>query len=382
MVQQKSKRQSWVDFARGIAIILVVYRHVFDSLRNTDGLDTSNYMYLFHLNTMFYSFRMPLFFIVSGIFLSSSFAKRGLKRYVLNKGYTILYPYLVWGGVQIAIQIIFGKYTNGDRSLIDFLKLIIHPREEGQFWYLNALFGVSVLYVILKYTVKLKYVHQVIIGVAMFYGASLLNRNAVNLGFLNDIFAFYIYIVIGDGISRFVRNPENLKFLQSYKLLLLLFIPFLITQYTFLYLNYHHPEVGGYRYIEYYLPSLLLVIILIGCSFTLALSFILQKFESPGWLRQLGSYSLYIYVAHVVFASGTRIFLMNVFNVSNVLVLFFVGLAAGLFFPVVFYKIVRHFGMEWIFKLDENKMSWSKEKKEISSLEKRSMEIKSEPINM
>lgn len=369
MNEQVKKRQSWVDFARGIAIILVVYRHVFDGLNNTAALGTYGYMFLFHLNTMFFSFRMPLFFIVSGIFLASSYTKRGFKRYTLNKGYTILYPYLVWGGLQIAIQVFFSDYTNKDWAYSDFLTLLYNPRQTGQFWYLNALFGVSVLYALMKYIVKIKFRHQVILGLIFFYGASLLHRYSINLGFLLDIFSYYIFIVIGDGISKFMRDTKNLEFLQSYKLVLWLAVPFFVAQLIFLYLNYHHPEVGGYRYVEYFMPTLFLIIVLIGCSFIIALSFQFQKFEAPQWLKSLGSYSLYIYVAHVAFASGTRVFLIKVFNLTNVPVLFILVLIAGLFLPVLLYKVARRLSLEWIFKLDENKIRWSRteEQKPVSN---------------
>jgi fucose 4-O-acetylase-like acetyltransferase len=69
-VLQKSRLQ-WVDYLKGIAILMVVYRHVLL------GIERSNIHIpdsLVNANMVFYSFRMPLFFILSGMFISSSIA--------------------------------------------------------------------------------------------------------------------------------------------------------------------------------------------------------------------------------------------------------------------------------------------------------------------
>src|SRR5260370_3014244 len=69
----KTSRISWVDHARGIAIMLVVYRHVVIGLRRS-GVAISDTMY--NVQEVFYNFRMPVFFILSGIFVAGSLRKR------------------------------------------------------------------------------------------------------------------------------------------------------------------------------------------------------------------------------------------------------------------------------------------------------------------
>ena len=54
----KAGRYDWVDYAKGIAIFLVVYRHSYLGLK-LSGIDTTDYMYLEYGNIMFFSFRMP-----------------------------------------------------------------------------------------------------------------------------------------------------------------------------------------------------------------------------------------------------------------------------------------------------------------------------------
>jgi fucose 4-O-acetylase-like acetyltransferase len=73
----KSERLSWIVYARGIAISLVAYRHVFEGAKEA-GIGVQQYDFLEYFNILFYSFRMPLFFIISGIFISKNLKKRGL----------------------------------------------------------------------------------------------------------------------------------------------------------------------------------------------------------------------------------------------------------------------------------------------------------------
>jgi fucose 4-O-acetylase-like acetyltransferase len=163
-----SNRYDWVDYAKGIAIFLVVYRHVFEGLKRS-GLNSEDYIGFEYANIMFFSFRMPLFFIVSGMFLTSSLVKRGLSSFLTQKVKTILYPYFLWGIFQISFQIIFSAYVNSDRTPEHYTYLLYSPRRVDQFWYLYALFNVTMLYAVTRTFFKFKPLVQLIIGTVMYY---------------------------------------------------------------------------------------------------------------------------------------------------------------------------------------------------------------------
>lgn len=352
MAQSITKRQTWVDYARGLAIILVVYRHVFEGIKNT-GIPVDRYMFLEYFNIIFFSFRMPLFFIVSGIFLAASFAKRGLARYIDVKARTILFPYFLWGALQITLQIIFSNYANSDRTFYDYLYLLYQPKAIEQFWYLYALFNVSVLYVIVKYVFKFRMWHQLLLGVGMFYLASFVYRNNINIGFVSDILNYYIFIVIGDLIHKAMREPENIVRFQSPRITMYLLVPFLASQLYFLMANLQHPEVLKYRFVEHYQPALFLLIALTGCAFIISICFLLQRADKPRWLRTTGTHSLHIYVAHVIAFASVRAFLINVLHITNVPFLLLSGIISGLFIPILLYNLAVRVNMEWIFALKE-----------------------------
>src|ERR1700722_15434458 len=154
-------RLAWVDYLKGIAIILVVYRHVLIGIQRSvetalaSGLSVPRVPdYLSNANTIFYSFRMPLFFILSGIFISGSLAKRSLKQLIGIKFENLLYPYFVWVFLQITLQILLGGNTNSNRTLNDYTFIFYQPRALDQFWYLPALFNTTVIYLLVKTYLK------------------------------------------------------------------------------------------------------------------------------------------------------------------------------------------------------------------------------------
>lgn len=351
----KAKRQSWVDYAKGIAIILVLYRHVFEGIKNS-GIDVSKYLFLEEWNIIFFSFRMPLFFIVSGIFVSSSFVKRGMGQFIKTKLRTILYPYFLWGIIQVTLQLIFSPYVNGRIDLYNYLDLLYLPREIEQFWYLYALFNVTILYVLLKYGLGLKPVYHLILGLAMFLLSAYFYRHNIIIGFVSDVLHYYIFIALGDVLSKYIRDKKNSRIFESWPLFLLLILPFVVSQLYFLYANIQYPGTK-YQYVEYFDPLIFLPVAIIGCVFVISVSFILQKYSNAKWLEILGRHSLYIYVAHVIVAAGLRTILTRVFSITSVPILLVSGITVGLIVPVFLYKFAMRVNMQWIFTLENKRNS-------------------------
>lgn len=311
-------------------------------------------MFLEEWNIIFFSFRMPLFFIVSGIFVSSSFVKRGMNEFVLTKMRTILYPYFLWGIIQVTLQLCFSRYVNGAISLKSYLYLLYLPREIEQFWYLYALFNVTILYVFLKYRVGMKPWHNVLLGLVFFLFSSFLYQKNIVIGFLSDVLHYYIFIALGDVIANYIRDRKNWKLFSSWRLFLLLLFPFILSQIYFLYANIQFPATK-YQYVEYFNPLIFLPIAMIGCAFVINVSFILQKYGAAKWLHVLGKHSLYIYVAHVIVVAGLRVFLTTELHVYFIPVLLLSGIITGVVVPVLLYKLAVRINMPWIFTLEDKK---------------------------
>ena len=216
-----NKRHGWIDYDRGISIILVTYRHCYESMEKS-GLDLKSYPWLEYINVFFFGFRMPLFFIASGMFISGSMSKRGIGSYIQNRVQSILYPMLVWGVIQISLQLLFSNYTNSknDINYYYYVYLITDPRVTGQFWYLNALFFVGVIYAILKVKLRFTVWYQLFLGIFFYVLCGYINSQSINLGAINDILKYYLFFAVGDAISGFMLNDKTADLFTSRKVVI------------------------------------------------------------------------------------------------------------------------------------------------------------------
>jgi len=356
----KKGRLPWIDYARGIAIFLVLYRHILSGIKSS-GLDTSQYTLLEQGNIIFFSFRMPLFFMISGVFLGVSLLKRGLEHFIVNKWKLLLYPYLLWACIQVTLQFFLSGYVNsGGRSWIDYLYIFYKPREIDQFWYLYALFNTSILYAIVRIKLNMKGWSQLLTGLVFFFFSGWLVRHENHIGFLYDVLHYYIFIAIGDTLSSFILDKKNVSLFSSWKLFFIILPVFAACQWYFLITNIAHSSLGNgngklvyYSYVEDFQPALFLIIALSGVVFMANVSFLLQRYHAFLLLRVIGYHSLYIYLMHVLASSMTRIFLVKALGITNVPVLFVCGVLTGLVFPIIFYHFAMKRGAWWLFSLEK-----------------------------
>ncbi len=349
-----SNRLAWIDYARGICIILVCYRHCFEGLKQAGYVTAGNYPLLNILNICFYSFRMPLFFIISGLFVSSSLFKKGLNTYVNTRFKVIFYPLLVWGSIQITIQFFLKSYVNAHREPMDYLNLIINPRRIEQFWYLNALFFVGILYALLKSVFRMNRWQQLLLGM-VFYAVSGMIHYTGGDGYLfTDILNYYIYFCLGDILSGFfIGKKSNRSALTAPSWLLASLIIFLASQYLYTVINMtpHNGDPASDFYVGDKMPVLSFFISLSGCIFVIQIAFLLQRAGIMKWLRVVGYHSLYIYLAHVMVVAAVRIVVTNLFHSTNVPVILIPAMILGIIVPMILYNLSVRLGAWWLFSL-------------------------------
>jgi len=104
-----NKKIDWVSLAKGIGIILVVIAHEMRSINYLIPTEKKG-LFLFFDNYI-YSFVMPLFFFLSGLFFFDSLHV-GLSRFISKKLHTIFYPYVVWSLIQSGLQGLLKDYVN------------------------------------------------------------------------------------------------------------------------------------------------------------------------------------------------------------------------------------------------------------------------------
>ena len=133
----RPKRLLWPDVARGIAVVLVVFHHVaikdlIPHAENPTSADVFD-----SLQLAFSSIRMPLFFLISGVF-ASSMMKRPFWVVVRDRAFFFYYLYVVWLTIQTVVYVLLRTHvTIVASSSLDFLgQLTVAP---STLWYLWAL---------------------------------------------------------------------------------------------------------------------------------------------------------------------------------------------------------------------------------------------------
>ncbi|WP_298713245.1 acyltransferase [Chitinophaga sp.] len=326
----RAGRYPWVDYAKGIAIIFVVYRHVIYGLLYR-GIEITPA--LMDANELLYGFRMPLFFFLSGLFFAGSVQRKGADNFLLSKVNTLLYPYLLWAVLQLTLQLLFSEYTNAKRGIGNFVDILIHPRSMLQLWYLLALFNVSVLYLFADKVLKLRPWMQLAIGV-VFLG---LKDFAGDISTITDILVYYIYFACGHIAAPYFFRENIQERLASLPGLLVLLPVFVGVQYYCM----QHQDMNIY---------LFSVLAIVGGIVVIMASMLLGKHGKLGFLRTIGHYSLYIYLLHVSIVFLLRMLLIQIGVTANVPLSAFILVVSGIYLSIVVYRLMQRVGMEYMFK--------------------------------
>ena len=135
-------RVAWVDIAKGICIILVVMMHT------TFGLEkaTGEVGWMHAVVEFAKPFRMPDFFLISGLFLAATI-DRSWRLYLDRKVVHFFYFYFLWVGIQFAFKAPFLVADGHAPGLILRTLLFTIVQPFGTLWFIYML---PVFFVITK----------------------------------------------------------------------------------------------------------------------------------------------------------------------------------------------------------------------------------------
>ena len=323
------KRMEWVDYARGLAIILVVYRHTMVGLERA-AIDVP--LFLYNIQEFLVNVRMPVFFVLSGIFLGRSINNKSKKVLIIKKAATLLYPYILWTIILITLQIFLSDYTNSKRSFSDYRYIITQPRELDHMWYLLALFNTSLLLIISSGWVLKRPVLHLLLATILHFAHLWLRDYSL----FSDLCYYYIFLAIGVHVSNAVMELDKYdnKFILK---VLLCALPLFITGQLAWFFNIDNNYAPFHE--SYIFPFLL--IILTACVVFYCICRLLYNAGIAKWLNVIGRSSLHIYILHILIISSFRIVLIKIFNVSNVYILIGGSLVLGIGLPVLVYVISK-----------------------------------------
>lgn len=335
-VEKKTHRRGWIDYARGIVIIYVVYRHALTGLISA-GVEIQNAIYMVQESSM------PIFFIVSGVFIYSSALKRGFNTFARFKFESLMYPYFVWGAIHLISQIIFSKFSNSEKGWDYFIYMITYPRAIDQFWYLYTLFAVMLLFALINFKLfKFKVAPNLVLAAILYLLSFFVETDYFSI---NDILFYYSFLVFGFLIARFILPVDSNFFTGKW---LIYGLPVFIILQIAWYLYYSDARLLVQLDFTGFL--LFMPITILGA---LILFVVVYKLESNNILlffKKIGSHSLYIYVMHLMFTAAIRVVVMKFFPSLHPIAMLWIIIAGGVFVPIMLYKVLMKLGFTWLFE--------------------------------
>ncbi len=320
------RRYDWVDAAKGLSIILVVMMYAAYNVGKYTG-DTGVLHYVIGFAT---PFRMPEFFLISGLFLSQVIA-RDWRRYADRRMVHYLYFYAVWVTIDYVLKVgIAGHDLPG--MLSGMALAIVEPYGVLWFIYMLAIFSL-----VAKLAWQARLPHWLVICLAAVLQMAHIQSPSYAVTQFTAYFVFFYLGYAGSGyVFRIVeaasRHPAMAWAALGIWALVEAFLVFWPGG---------HPEPMEMHMGLAAFPPLHLVLAVAGAIALCTLGYLLMKFKSMEWLRWLGEHSLVVYLAFTLPMSAVRILAMKTGLVTGTSALSLLVLFVSLVLPVLLYLAVK-----------------------------------------
>jgi fucose 4-O-acetylase-like acetyltransferase len=318
-VPRPTGRLAFMDAARGIAILLVVLGHVFRGLidaklKGADVLGTPTYF--------IYTFHIPLFFLCSGLFAERA-AARAAKDFLSSLGIRLLWPYALWYCVQVAAITMAGSLVNHaiPPSSDSYLQVLWSPG--GQFWFLYCLLFMQLgAYILLRIGGRA----AVLVGALMALSLnSLFALPPVWSQFCANTIFFALGIAAGGAAEARALLMRWGRPTLAAPILAVGWFGFASAMFL---------RHAGYAGVADIAAGVL------GAGAVLTISS-WRRIERSAVLGYLGRHSLSIYLLHVLFVAGARIFASKLLHVDSAVLFAPLLLACGVAGPCVVFELSR-----------------------------------------
>lgn len=226
------KRLDWIDNLRGFGMILVVWGHM-------------NLPYI--METVIYSFHMPLFFFISGYLYRAK--EEHFVIAIKRKATGMLIPYLFFAAISIPFGIGLSLVQDTTISIssifINYFYLDGSVGWNSPLWFLIVLFFIEIIYIVID---KLKWnnLFLIVLSFILGYGFSVTHME-FPFG-INIVFYGVVFYSLGDFLKTVGMEKE--WFSNKVKKISLLVVLALINIVFGLFLNsrvsVYHNELGNY----------------------------------------------------------------------------------------------------------------------------------------
>lgn len=330
------------DYAKGIGILLVVYGHVAHGLLSAKIPMDREWHVL--VESVIYSFHMPLFFFLSGALFPGSLARRGARKLVESKFEVVFYPYIVWSLIQGMTEVALAGFTNGTATLGQVLSLLWLPR--AQFWFLYALFVIYLMSAVLYRRSDVRWSAAILaMSVILFFS------ELYHLDFyaIYSFGRYFVFFALGVSASNILFRGDMTPY-RALMIFVLAALVFVGGQYTV-----HGTLVsGGYGSTK----AATLLLAFSGIAIVMASCRLLARSELR-WLAFIGRHSMEIYLIHTISSAGVRIVLQKLLGITDVSQHLVLGVLFGVCAPLAVAALAPKLGLEWLFAPPRKLRFWS-----------------------
>jgi len=322
-------RIAWIDYAKGLGIILVVYGHVVGGAY-TGNIEISNAFIVSH--NIIYHFHMPLFFFLAGLFVHQSIINRGTKSYVVKKLHVLLYPYFVWSILEGMTELFMSRHTYINTTLLDLLSIPYQPIKH--FWFLYALFLMYMAYAISLKTKGLSLHLFILLSLLLYFYPIKLSVLTIDHFCINLVF-----FTIGIVYRQYLLDAVTDRFVSLWAILLFMVI----------FAGFE----SSMKYI-YMGPIVLFFTSVVGIIMVMLISKYFAAKELFPLLKTIGMYSMPIYLVHGFGGSGTRIILHDFIGLNNQAFLIGLSTVVGVATSILIYWLSYRINVPYLFQLHKD----------------------------
>jgi uncharacterized membrane protein YcfT len=318
-----SYRIDWVDYAKGICIILVVMMHSTLGVEKAIGQTGALSAFIEWARP----FRMPDFFMISGLFLARRIHVPW-RDYLDKKVVHFAYFYILWMTIQFALKG-YGLYAEGGLfHLAQHYALgFIDPFGTLWFIYLLAIFFVA--------TRLLQPVPRVLI----FLAAAALEVAPIHTGWMviDEFAARYVYFFVGYWLAQSIFQSAEVAWRRPLPVLVMLLGIW----------SAGHSLAMAQGMAD--LPLMSLVLGLAGCGAVILSAVLVARTGGAQWLRYLGANSIVIYLAFFLPMSATRSVGLKLWPSIHPDLLSTATTIMGVVVPVLIFWAVRDTPLSFLF---------------------------------
>ena len=332
----QGRRYDWVDAAKGLSIILVVMMYAaYNVGEHTGGVGVLHYVIGFAT-----PFRMPEFFLISGLFLSRVI-ERDWKRYADRRVVHYLYFYAVWVTIDYVLKVgIAGHDIPGMLSGIALA--VVEPYGVLWFIYMLAVFSLAA-----KLAWQMKLPHWLVLALAaVLQMAQIQSPSYVVVQFC----AYFVFFYLGYAGSRYVFRIVDAASRRPALAWGGLALWALVEAFLVFWPDGRPAPMEMHMGLAAF-PPLHLALAILGAIALCTLGYLLMQLPYTDWLRWLGEHSLVVYLAFTLPMSAVRIVAMKSGILTGPSELGIAVLVMAVGAPVVLYLLVKRFGIgEFLFE--------------------------------